>query len=349
MPAIPASGPPVVVSVIVPARNEEASLGACLASLVGQPEVSYEILVVDDHSDDRTAEIARSFSEVRLLSAPDLRAGWTGKNNAVAAGAADAHGTWLLFTDADTVHLPGSLQASLNEAHQQHADLLSYSPQQMLETFWEKAVMPVIFAELAVSFRPSDISDPASSVAAANGQYILLRRDVYERVGGHTAVAGELLEDVALARAVKRAGYRIFFRYGSDRVRTRMYRSFQQLREGWTKNLVLLFPSPVNLALLRFVEGLLVAWGLCIFLLALTRNQPWMALLGLIPPLVTFVRLRRAHSAFTTTALALFGLPVFSYLLLRSRRFHLQRRVSWKGRQYPGPATNVNPESELSV
>ena len=110
--------------------------------------------------------------------------------------------------------------------------------------------MPVIFAELAATYRPARVSDPESPAAAANGQYILISREAYDAVGGHAAVSGSLLEDVALARAVKASGRRIFFRYGGDAVRTRMYRSFAQLREGWTKNLALLFPSPARLALL---------------------------------------------------------------------------------------------------
>src|SRR3954470_5056685 len=104
------------VSIIVPARNEELSLGACLASLVSQKDVDFEIIVVDDGSSDRTREIALSFAGVQVIDPPSLRDGWTGKNNAVYAGARQAAGKWLLFTDADTVHLPGSLARSLAEA-----------------------------------------------------------------------------------------------------------------------------------------------------------------------------------------------------------------------------------------
>ena len=248
------------VSVIVPARNEETCLGACLKSLVSQQNVAFEILVIDDHSTDRTREIAASFAspQLHVIEAGSIPKGWTGKNNAVTAGARAAHGQWLLFTDADTIHLPGSLARSLEEARRHSADMLSYSPEQVVETFTEKAVMPVIFAELAASFRPAQVSDSNSPAAAANGQYILISREVYNAVGGHAAIAGNLLEDMALARAVKRSGRKIFFRYGGDAVRTRMYRSFAQLREGWTKNLALLFPSPARLAALRALEFVLI-------------------------------------------------------------------------------------------
>src|SRR6266404_394477 len=236
------------ISVIIPARDEEASLGACLESLVAQTGVSFEIIVVDDGSTDRTREIAQSFSGVRVVDAGPLPQGWAGKNNAMSAGAKQARGDWLLLTDADTVHNLTSLARGLTEAELRQVQLLSYSPEQEVHGFWQEAVMPVIFAELATTYRPSEVSDPNSPAAAANGQYLLISRETYDFIGGHAAVGGSLLEDVALARAVKSSGRRIFFRYGGDVVRTRMYRDFAQLREGWTKNLALLFPKPGWLA-----------------------------------------------------------------------------------------------------
>ncbi len=223
------------VSVIVPARNEEACLGAGLESLAGQQDVSFEIIVVDDGSTDRTAATARSFAGVKLLEAGPLPEGWSGKSNAVYAGAQQACGQWLLFTDADTVHLPGSLARSLEEAKHYGAEMLSYSPAQELHGFAQRAVMPVIFAELAAKYKPREVSNPESPAAAANGQYLLITRAAYDAVGGHAAIASCLLEDVELARAVKRSGRRIRFRFGGDAVRTRMYRSFAQLVEGWTE------------------------------------------------------------------------------------------------------------------
>src|ERR1700690_89842 len=142
-----------VVSIIVPARNEEANITPCLESLVAQTGLAYEIIVVDDDSTDRTAEIARSFPAIHLLPAPPLPENWTGKNNAMSAGAKAAHpqSNWLLFTDADTVHAPASLARAVAEAEQHGAALLSYSPAQEVHGFWERAVMPVIFAELATT------------------------------------------------------------------------------------------------------------------------------------------------------------------------------------------------------
>ena len=328
----------LLVSVIVPARNEEASLGLCLESLLAQTGVSFEVIVVDDGSTDRTREIGQSFPEVRVVDAGPLPPGWTGKNNAVTAGARAAGGEWLLFTDADTVHKPGSLARALAEAEKNDAALLSYSPEQEVRGFWEQAVMPVIFAELAVTYRSSLVSDPASPAAAANGQYILVTRDAYQAVSGHTAVATNLLEDVALARAVKEAGRKIFFRYGGDAVRTHMYRSFAQLREGWTKNLALLFPSPVRLAGLRMTEFLLIVASAALTLREVLASRPLAEMVVAIVFLAvggSFVaRISKAHFPARLTAPSLLGLPLFSYLLLRSVNAYHLGNVAWKGRLY---------------
>ena len=331
------------VSVIIPARNEEANVGTCLESLVTQAGINFEIIVVNDHSTDRTAEIAGAFP-VRLIDARPLPAGWAGKNNAVATGAGAARGEWFLFTDADTIHLPGSLARSVREVKQNDADLLSYSPEQIAVTFWEMAVLPVVFAELARQYPPTKVSDPASPVAAANGQYLLIRREVYDAVGGHTAVASNILEDVALARAVKSSGHKIRFRYAADAVRTRMYRNFGQLREGWTKNLALLFPNPSSLAV-----KMLVLWALPWLLMLLSVLVPllsdgstwvrgeyfWMYAAGGLLFARNFFRIQRANFDLVMEWLSvIFGMPMFAYLLLRSKHGHARGNVSWKGRTY---------------
>jgi glycosyltransferase involved in cell wall biosynthesis len=383
-----------VVSVIVPARNEEACLALCLDSLVAQTGINFEIMVVDDASTDRTAEIARSFATengkstassradlqseelkgttasraltdpnscrrsgdcrgVQLVSAPPLPENWTGKNNAMSAGAKIAHTNvkWLLFTDADTVHKPGSLARAVAEAAQHGAALLSYSPEQEVRTFWEKAVMPVIFAELATTYPPQAVNDPTSPIAAANGQYLLISREAYDAVGGHTKIGGDLLEDVAMARLVKSCGRKIFFRYGGDAVRTRMYRSWAQMKEGWTKNLALLFPRPRALALLRSAEFVLIIGNLTAAIWASLSGRHTLAiqtsLLTIILAGWFWMRIRKAHSPMASSAAATLGLPLFSYLLVCSARLHRSHNVSWKGRKY-GSSPGDDNESRIT-
>src|SRR5271165_5219061 len=316
------------ISIIVPARNEETSLAACLESLNTQTGVPFEIIVVDDASTDRTREIAQSCAGVRVISAGalppagNMRGGntSTGKNNALIAGAKEAHAPWLLFTDADTVHRPHSLERALAEAKKEQADLLSYSPEQIVVTFAERTVMPVIFAELAAQYPPQKVRDQNSNVIAANGQYILVRREAYDAAGGHAAIATEILEDVALARQFRDASFKVHFRYGADAVRTRMYRNWPQLREGWTKNLALLFPRTGSLAL-RTLFFWAMAWlslTLAVFG-ATSRRYLWIALALLW--LLEYRRIRAANFATLNYLLAIaMGLPIFAYLLLRSKR-----------------------------
>lgn len=340
LPAPQRRSPPPEVSIIVPARNEEANIGVCLQSLVTQTGVVFEIIVVDDGSTDRTREIVEVFAGVRIISPPPppptdvVGKSWTGKNNAVIAGAHEARGSWLLFTDADTVHLPGSLARALDEAKQQHADLLSYSPAQIVETFAERAVMPVVFAELASKYPPERVRDQNSGVVAANGQYILVRRSAYDLAGGHVAVSTEILEDVALAQLFRDAGLRVYFRYGGDAVRTRMYRSWSQLREGWTKNLALLFSNPASVAAYSLFEWAVACFAAYVAVSGVVRHHfVWCLAAALW--LLVYRRIRAAHFSTSNNLLAIAcGLPLFAYLLLRSKKAHQNGKVSWKGRDY---------------
>jgi cellulose synthase/poly-beta-1,6-N-acetylglucosamine synthase-like glycosyltransferase len=349
-----------VVSIIVPARNEEATIAACLESLIAQAGLEYEIIVVDDDSTDGTAEIARSFANVKVIPAGPLPDNWTGKNNAMSAGAKVAKGKWLLFTDADTIHAPGSLARAVAEAAEHDAALLSYSPAQEVHGFWEKAVMPVIFAELATTYPPQAVNDPASPIAAANGQYLMISREAYNAVGGHTTISADLLEDVALARLVKRSGRKIFFRYAPEAVRTRMYRTFAQLREGWTKNLALLFPRPRTLAFLRMAEFLLIVGNLSAGIWAKFSGRPNLALQTALLTIILFgwfaMRIRKAHFPGLSNLFAVAGLPLFAYLLWLSDAGHRKRGVGWKGREYRstaqskvGGATNDSYQGTVSA
>jgi glycosyltransferase involved in cell wall biosynthesis len=343
------------LSVIVPARNEAAVLGECLRSLVAQSDVGFalgvewELIVVDDDSSDETREIAKKVERegVVVIAAPALdlseRGGFTGKTNACWAGAQCAlshgDGEWLLFTDADTVHEPGDLSRALHEAKRYGAALLSYSPRQIVTGFWQRAVMPLVFSELASIYPPKLVSDPASRVAAANGQFLLIERETYFAVGGHRGVGLEILEDVALARKIKRARHGIRFRYAPDALAARMYRTLPEMIEGWTKNLALLFPRPLGLAVWRALDVVLF-FGLPALALALMPTRPlWQPAVIWVIWLRTLWRFyaRAARSNFPVgdVAISIFGVPMFCWLLVRSDLHHRVRRsVEWKGRSY---------------
>lgn len=336
------------LSVIVPARNEQDCVGECLRSLVAQQEDGWrlgrewEILLVDDHSVDGTRAIAEEIVGVTVMAAPKLEKGWTGKANAIWAGAQAARGEWLLFTDADTVHETGSASRAMVEADRHEVALLSFSPRQIVHGFWQRALMPLVFSELAMAYPPAKVSDPESKLAAANGQFLLMRREVYFKNGGHEAVKDAVLEDVELARMVKKRKQGLRFRYAPEAVAARMYRTLGAMLEGWTKNLALLFGNALALAAWRVLDFLLL-FGLPVLAFwvyeASTRRILWvLALLLWARTLWRFYsRVRKSNFPPVDCTLSPLALPLFCGLLYRSWFQHtVTKRVSWKGREYAG-------------
>ena len=336
----PRSKSHTVVSAIIPARNEEASIARTVESVAAQPEIE-EVIVVDDGSTDATprilSELATRVPKLRVIAAGSLPAGWVGKNRAAWVGAAVSRGDWLLFTDADTFHLPGAMRRALADAVEHDAVLVSYSPEQEMETWWERALILQIYWMLSRRYRFNKVNDPALPDAAANGQFILARRNVYESVGGHMAIANEMLEDVALARLVKRAGSRLYFASGLGVVRARMYRSFGAMWEGWTKNLYALIGR-------SFFEliGELVDWFVLLFLLVVLWRKivfplDWMVAGGCMVWLVVRVARFGAYLRrypFSNIKYFVVGVCLYSAALIASWWKSVSGTVEWKGRRY---------------
>jgi glycosyltransferase involved in cell wall biosynthesis len=342
----------IELTVIVPARNEEDCLWECLQSLVSQSEEifelgkDWELIVVDDHSSDRTAEIAREFADVTVMEAGELKPGWTGKSNAIWTAVWQARGRWLLFTDADTIHEPGNLRRAMHEAVKHKVGMLSYSPRQIVSGLAQRSLMPLVFSELSLAYPPDKVSDPKERIAAANGQFLLVERVAYRKLGGHASVADKLVEDVELAFTAKRRKVGLRFRYAEDALAARMYRSTDAMTEGWTKNLALLFDNCLALALWRVLDIVLLA-GLPVLSIWLwnahfaTHSLEWlgagwvMALLWVRTAFRFYHRVAKSNFPFAECALSPLGLPLFVGLLYRSwfqRR--ILKRVSWKGRSY---------------
>jgi glycosyltransferase involved in cell wall biosynthesis len=327
------------VSAIVPARNEEATIIPAVESLAAQPEIK-EIFVINDQSSDGTAaqlsRLSARYAQLRVLETRSIPGGRTGKNYAASLGATQATGDWLLFTDADGVHLPGSTAHALADAAAAGAGLVSYSPEQETRTWWERALIPFVYTRLGQKFSYDAVNDPDLPAAAANGQYLLIRRGDYARIGGHAAIAGEVLEDVALARRAKQAGIRLHFASGHGIMRVRMYRTFGEMWQGWTKNLYPLMGG-TRRAAGRELRGV-VPW-IPLLLLVLTSLHLVLGVLGgvllAVRHLAYAAALRRngfpaSHALYYIPAVALYVAA-----LLTSEWRYTHGRVTWKGREYP--------------
>jgi glycosyltransferase involved in cell wall biosynthesis len=326
------------VTAIVPARNEEGVIAASIASLASQPEIA-EILVVNDQSTDGTASVVRSLMEkipnLRLLESGGLPDGWVGKNHALWVGVQEAKSAWLLFTDADAEHERNSASRALEIAQEHNAALVSFSPEQITETWYEKCLVPYIYLRLAKRFSYEKVNDPSSPAAAANGQFLMMRRDVYDAIGGHSSVAGEVLEDVALAMRVKAAGHRIWFGSGKGIVRVRMYRSFQAMWQGWKKNLYRLMGG-TPWAVAREMESNL-PW-IPLLLIAAGLKYPFLLFLGVLLLIArqTSYGLELVRNQYPFSFIFYYAPAVALYVavLWASYRSHVNGRIQWKGREY---------------
>ena len=344
--------PVTKVSVIIPARNEEKNIGRCLESLLKQDYPDYEVIVVDDRSTDKTAAIVKNLQSEHpnlvLLPIEELSSGWTGKNHALHQGVALAKGGWFLFTDADTVHAEASLSKAVGHAIRRKADMLTLTPSLENKSFWEKVIQPVAGGVLMLRFPIQQVNDPTSRRAFGNGQYILIKREVYEKIGGHERVKDFMLEDIALAKCVKQEGFHLHLGYGADLFKTRMYSTLSSLWHGWTriyysafdKNLFVLFSlmcliwlvslSPYILLLLSLY--LLVAQNLSffsIFFFGIVLFQYFL----IFPALVNTYTISRSDTSYIIYH-GLACLVVFAILTNAFLKILLNHGVHWSGHSY---------------
>ena len=348
----PLTGPRI--SVIVPARNEERNIRRCVESLLAQTYPDFELIVLDDRSTDATPKILHAFASpdqrLTVLLGAELPPGWAGKPHAVFQAARAARGDWLCFVAADTFAGPQALASVYAGAQATRADLFTIMTGQEVPTFWERVILPVVFTALSVGFSPRRVNDPRRKDAIANGQFILIKRSVYDTVGGHAALKDSIVEDRDLAVLVKRAGYRLVIADGRQVAQTRMYTSLPEMWEGWTKNIFLGLSGSAGLLLLGALGAflsLVAALALPLWLLAglawwaaAPASAAWLvpAEAALLWGWLVFWRVRVLRDMGIPAWYALtipLGAGLFAAMLFASTWKVLSGQgVTWKGRRY---------------
>ena len=348
----PAQAP--LISFCVPARNEQRNIRRCVESLLAQDYPNIEVIVLDDRSSDGTEEILRQLADqddrLKTIGGSDLPAGWAGKPHALYQASAAARGEWICFVDADTFLSPTTLSSCYAKAIETKADMFTIMTFQILGSFWEKTVMPLVMTALSVGFSPRKVNDPNRRDAIANGQFILIRRSVYHAIGGHESVKDNIVEDKAISEQVKWNGYRLIVADGYSLARTRMYTSLAEMWEGWTKNIYLGLSDRAGLLWLG-VFGAFVALLAALFLpiwpllgmVWYLNGGGWMAAIVIAEAVLlwSYVILVRAQVArkmeispwyaFTTPL----GAAVFAGMMITSAfRVLTGKGVTWKGRSY---------------
>ena len=352
-PALPPANVPLV-SVCIPARNEENNIRRCVEAILEQDYPNLEVIVLDDRSTDATLtllkDIASRDSRLLPISGSDLPAGWAGKPHALYQAVSVARGEWLCFVDADTFLAPNALSSVFAKALETEADLFTVMTRQILGSFWERTVMPLVMTALSVGFSPRKVNDPQRRDAVANGQFIFIKRSIYDLVGGHERIKDQIVEDKALSELVKWSGHRLVIADGRDVVSTRMYTSLETMWEGWTKNIYLGLrdhPSLLLLGAFGATLALIAALFLPIWpLLGLSwymQGSGWMALLVIVEALLVWgyliwIRAQVAQEMGISRGYAFLtplGAGVFAAMMLTSAwKVVSGQGVTWRGRKY---------------
>jgi chlorobactene glucosyltransferase len=349
--------PPIhapLISVCVPARNEERNIRACVESMLAQDYPHFEVIVLDDRSTDATPEIllqlAADDQRLHIIQGSDLPEGWAGKPHALFQASAAAHGEWLCFVDADTFLSPSALSACYAKAIETNADMFTILTFQILGSFWERVVMPIVMTALSVGFSPRKVNDPASKDAIANGQFIMIKRSVYDAIGGHESVKDQIVEDKAISEQVKWNGYRLIVANGYSVARTRMYTSLPEMWEGWTKNIYLGLSDRPSLMILGAFGAFLLLFAALVLPLWPLLGVLWLlqgggslalAVVGealLLWAIVIYARAQVATGMGISPWYALtlpLGAAVFAAMMFTSTwRVLFGKGVTWKGRMY---------------
>ncbi len=338
-----------LVSIVLPARNEERGVAAAVRSHLNQTYRRIEVLVVDDQSTDRTAGIATDAAEdderFRLVDGEPVPDGWVGKSWACRQGARHARGEWLLFSDADVVHAPETLSHCLALALRLDRGGLTLSPRVDVETVAERLVMPAAAALIQNVLAPGFlVRSPRSQIVMAAGAYLLVRRDVYDRAGGHEGIGHHMVDDMALAQAVKRGGGLLVPADGTGLIRLRMYHDVSEMWRGWRKNAAFATArDPTKGALPAIVLAVLGAGPALCAAAGARRRDAYLTSLGVAGLAAQCALQRLAGPIVETPSRYAATLPVGTTFMAAAALRGAVDRITgrgplWRGRRYPHAA-----------
>ena len=228
------------LTVLVAAKDEQDNIESCLRSMLDQDYPDFQLIAVNDRSDDRTGQIVDAIAaenpKLTAVHVTELRDGWFGKNNAMREGFERADGEWLCFIDADCRQTSAkTLSVAMDFALKNDVDFLSVLPKLETESLWEQIIQPACGAVMVFWFNPSDVNNPNQPAAYANGAFMLMKRAAYEAIGGHEPFKTEVNEDMHMAKAAKRSGLRLHVVENRDLYVTRMYTNFRDIWRGWSR------------------------------------------------------------------------------------------------------------------
>jgi chlorobactene glucosyltransferase len=350
-----------LISVIVPAHNEQATIEECLRSVLEQDYPCFELILVDDRSKDLTASIASNLARDRpnfkMITVRELAQGWTGKCHALDVGVRHASGEWLAFLDADSTLDRTALRQCYQGALKHKVSMVTLSPKFILKTFWEKALQPAFAVASSILFPLPEVNDPASPVASANGMFFLISRYAYDKIGGHHDVKGLAVEDIGIGKRVKASGLGLLFANGRHLLRTRMYVGFRATLDGWTRILSASMNYKVatvmrNLAIHVLMSPLAAVFALYIFVPTAQRLFPttWFVLplilaveLMVVPPwFCSQLGIAKKYSVLMSLG-NLFLIWTFTVMI---KRILMKDALQWRGTTYENhryQPTGLNP------
>lgn len=330
------------ISVIIPARDEEDDISDSLLSVLSQKEVNLEVIVIDDHSTDKTGKIidqvADNYANIKVIHNPSLNPGWLGKCNAMNYGLSKATGQYIIFTDADVIHKPGCFISAITEFEKNRYDFLSLFPSPVIKPFWENVIIPMYISGISQLISTTGIEDPDTDDAVGTGAFMLVKKEALENIGGLDSIKGEMADDLALAKKIKRCGYKIGYRFAPDCMKVRLFKTKRDVFRNTVKNVLLIVDKHHWLAIPVIILSAVIFWlPLYTILSGVVQGNYFHVTAGVSLYLFQYMSLYSGKRIFKFSAFKSLFFPlvviVFTYSILKALYYDIRGEIFWRGRR----------------